>query len=69
MFVAMSYNDNALIVAVYTLMNPVHTMLKFSAEMVFVNAWGNMDRKNARVFMLLMHSAVGQLPLCFKCRR
>ena len=63
-FAAMSNTDDALIVAVCTpLMKRVHRMVKHSGELVFVDAGGNMDRQNTRVFLLLTHSAAGGLPL------
>ena len=34
-----------------------------SAELVFMDASGNMDRQNTRVFLLMTHSAAGGLPL------
>lgn len=41
----------------------MHRAVKHSAELVFVDASGNMDRYNARVFLLLTHSSAGGLPL------
>jgi MULE transposase domain/SWIM zinc finger len=63
-FIAISETDDALIIAVCTpMMKRVHRMLKHSGELVFVDAGGNMDRQNTRVFLLLTHSAAGGLPL------
>ena len=62
-FIVMS-SDEVLVVAVCTpMMKRVHRMVKHSAELVFVDASGHMDRQNARVFILLTHSAAGGLPL------
>lgn len=63
-FIVMSDVDNSAVIAVCTpLMKRVHRMLKHSAEMVFVDAGGNMDRQNLRVFMLMTHSPAGALPI------
>ena len=63
-FVAMSNTDEARIIAICTpMMKRVHRMIKHSGELVFVDAGGNMDRQNTRVFLLLTHSAAGGLPL------
>ena len=56
--------DEQLVVAVCTpLMHRVHKLVKHSGEMVFIDATGNVDRNNCRVFLLLTHSCVGGLPL------
>ncbi|KAK3925724.1 Proepiregulin [Frankliniella fusca] len=45
------------------LMKRVHTHLPSSAEMMFIDASGNMDGCNARVFNIFTHSVAGGLPL------
>ena len=63
-FVAISDCSETLVIAICTpLMKRVHQMIKYSGELVFVDAGGNMDRQNTRVFLLLTHSAAGGLPL------
>jgi hypothetical protein len=57
---------NLIIAFVTPLMLRVHTKLKHSGEMVFIDASGTMDHHNCRVFLLLTHSSAGGLPLgCF----
>ncbi|KAJ8043335.1 hypothetical protein HOLleu_10379 [Holothuria leucospilota] len=56
--------DDQTIIAVCTpLMKRVHSVWKYSKEMVFVDSSGNMDRQNCRVFLFLTHSPAGSLPL------
>ncbi|PIK35826.1 hypothetical protein BSL78_27344, partial [Apostichopus japonicus] len=56
--------QNQVIIAICSpLMKRVHTKLKHSAEMVFINSSGNCDRHNSRIFILLTHSIAGGLPL------
>jgi len=63
-FIAVDDNSDALIIVICTpLMKRVHRLVPHSAELVFVDASGNMDRQNARVFLLMTHSAAGGLPL------
>ena len=38
-------------------------MWQFSAEIMFIDSSGGMDRQNYRVFLLLTHSPEGALPL------
>ena len=37
-------------------------LVPHSAELVFMDDSGNMDRQNTRVFLLMTHSAAGGLP-------
>jgi hypothetical protein len=64
-YVAMDVTvDGQMIVAIVTpLMYRVHQLVNHSGEMVFMDATGNVDRSNCRVFLLLTHSCVGGLPL------
>ena len=56
--------DGRVIVAICTpLMKRVHSMWQYSAEMMFIDSSGGMDRQNYRVFLLLAHSPAGALPL------
>lgn len=56
--------DKQVVVAICTpLMQRVHTLLKQSGEMCFMDASGNMDRHNCKVFLLLTHNCVGGLPI------
>ncbi|XP_041461611.1 uncharacterized protein LOC121412915 [Lytechinus variegatus] len=55
--------SQAAIAIVTPLMRRVHKLIKHSAELVFVDATGNMDRQGCRVFLLLTHSSCGGLPL------
>ncbi|XP_064631784.1 uncharacterized protein LOC135489974 isoform X2 [Lineus longissimus] len=51
-------------VAIVTpLMRRVHELIKHSAELVFIDASGNMDHQSCRVFLILTHSCAGGLPL------
>jgi hypothetical protein len=45
------------------LMKRIHRLVRGSGELIFVDAGGNMDRQNARVFLMLTHSTAGGLPL------
>ena len=57
-------DDNQIVVAICTqMMRRVHKYIENSGEMIFVDASGNMDRTQCRVFVLLTHSIVGGLPL------
>ena len=48
--------DGRVIVALCTpLMKRVHSMWQYSAEMMFIDSSGGMDRQNYRVFLLLAH--------------
>ena len=51
-----------IVVAVTPLMERAHT-LRESGEIVFIDASGNMDRDNLRVFLIMTWSAAGGLPL------
>ena len=56
--------DNQVIVAICTpLMQRVHTLHKHSGELCFMDASGNMDRDDCKVFLILTHSCVGGLPI------
>ena len=56
--------DDGVIVALCTpLMKRVHSLIKNSGEMMFMDAGGCMDRLNYRVFLLLTHSPAGGLPI------
>lgn len=56
--------DNQVVIALCSpFMRRVHRVVKHSAEMVFCDASGNMDRSHCRVFLLLTHSCIGGLPL------
>ncbi|XP_029907617.1 uncharacterized protein LOC115359339 isoform X1 [Myripristis murdjan] len=56
--------DGQLVVAVCTpLMKRVHTKLRESGEIIFVDSSGNCGRQKHRIFLLLTHSAAGGLPL------
>ncbi|XP_056156746.1 uncharacterized protein LOC130130908 [Lampris incognitus] len=56
--------DGHVIIAICTpVMKRVHTMLRESGEIVFVDSSGNCDRQNHRIFLFLSHSTVGGLPL------
>ena len=57
-------DDKQSVIALCTsMMRRVHTLVLQSGELVFVDASGNMDRDNWRVFVLLTHSFSGGLPL------
>lgn len=58
-------NNTPIIVLCTPLMKCVHVhrLVKHTAEMVFVDAGGNMDRQNLHVFMLMTHSPAGALPI------
>ncbi|XP_071947653.1 uncharacterized protein [Antedon mediterranea] len=57
-------DDNQTIIAICTpLMKRVHTKVKHSGEMIFVDSSGNCDRHNSRIFIFLTHSSAGGLPL------
>jgi len=45
------------------LMKRVHHNIKHSAELVFTDAGGNMDRHNMRVCLIMTFCAAGGLPL------
>jgi len=50
--------SSKLIVAISTpVMKQVHRAIKHSAELVSADPSGNMDRYNARLFLLLTHSS------------
>ena len=56
--------DGQTIIALCTpLMQRVHATWQFSQELVFVDSSGNMDRQECWVFLFLMHSPCGALPL------
>lgn len=56
--------DGQLVIIVCSpLMKRVHTKIRQSGEMVFVDSSGNCDRQNHRIFLLLTHSSAGGLPL------
>ena len=56
--------EGRVIVAICSpLMKRVHSMWPFSADMLFIDSSGGMDRQNYRVFLLLTHSPAGALPL------
>lgn len=60
----MSVQDSKVIIAVCTpLMQRILTKHPNSAELVFVDSSGGMDRYNCRVFLLLTHSVAGGLPI------
>jgi len=62
--VTMDDSNDALIIAISTpLMKRVHRLLPHGGELVFMDASGNMERQNTRVFLLMTHSAAGGLPL------
>ncbi|XP_041468587.1 uncharacterized protein LOC121418660 isoform X2 [Lytechinus variegatus] len=57
-------DEGELVIAICTpIMKRVHTMLKHSGELVFIDSTGNVDRHGSRVFQLLTHSNAGGLPL------
>ena len=57
-------DDGQIVIAICTpLMQRVHSLLKHSGEVVFMDASSNMDRYNCSVFLLLTHSCVGGLPI------
>ena len=59
-----STQDDQMIIAICTpLMQRVHTLHKHSGELVFIDASGNMDRDDCKVFLILTHSCVGGLPI------
>ena len=61
---AMQVIDGKLVVAICTpLMKRVHSEVKHSGELVFMDASSNMDRYRCSVFLLLTHNCVGGLPL------
>lgn len=63
-YIALEVVDNDVIIAVCTpLMKRVHRYTKHSGEIVFMDAGGNMDRHNMRVFLLMTFSPTGGLPL------
>lgn len=45
------------------LMKRVHSYVRQSSELVFVDSSGGVDRHGCRVFLMMTHSAVGGLPL------
>jgi len=56
--------DDGVIVTLCTpLMKRVHSLIKNSGEMMFMDAGGCMDRRNYRVFLVLTHSPAGGLPI------
>ncbi|XP_069000340.1 uncharacterized protein [Embiotoca jacksoni] len=56
--------DGQLVIAVCSpLMKRVHTKLRESGEIMSVDSSGNCDRQDHRIFLLLTHSAAGELPL------
>lgn len=56
--------DGQIIIAICTpLMKRVHTMVKESGEIIFVDSIGNCERQNHCIFFLLTHSTAGPLPL------
>ena len=62
--ISLCTDDHNIVAAVCTpLMYTVHRLIKRSAEMVFADATGNVDRNNCLEFLLLTHSCVGGLPL------
>jgi len=63
-FIALDAAGDDVIVAICTpLMKRVHRFVIHSAELVFVDAGGNMDKHNMRVFLLMTYSVAGGLPL------
>lgn len=54
---------NAAIAICTPLMHRVHSNIKHSGELVFIDASGNMDRLGCRVFLLLTHCCAGGVPL------
>lgn len=54
---------NAAIAICTPLMHRVHSSIKHSGELVFIDASGNMDRLGCRVFLLLTHCCAGGVPL------
>ncbi|KAK3916869.1 Hemoglobin subunit beta [Frankliniella fusca] len=52
-----------LVVLCSPLMKRVHTLLKSSGEINFLDAGGSMDRDNSRIFTVLAPSVAGALPL------
>lgn len=60
----MKKTEDQVVIAICTpLMKRVHTKLKHSGEMVFIDSSGNCDRHNSRIFLVMTHSAAGGLPL------
>ena len=63
-YVAVDVDGSDVIIALCTpLMKRVHRYVKHSAELVFMDAADNMDRHNMRVFLLMIYSVAGGLPL------
>ena len=59
-YVAVDVDGSDVDVALCTpLMKRVHRYVKHSAELVFMDAAGNMDRHNMRVFLLMIYSVAG----------
>lgn len=56
-------NDNIIVAICTPLMKRVHSSLKSSSELVFIDSSGHMDRHNSRVFLVLCASVAGALPL------
>jgi len=55
--------DDVIVTICSPLMKRVHRYIQHSAEIVFMDAGGNMDRHNMRVFLLMTFCAAGGLPL------
>ena len=63
-FIAITESNKASVIAMCTsLMKQVHRMNRHSSEMVLFDLGRHMDRENTRVFLLLIHSAAGILPI------
>lgn len=63
-YVTMNVSNNEVIIAIVTpLMRRVHQMIEHSGEIAFLDAAGNMDRQQCRVFIMMTHSPAAGLPL------
>ena len=61
-----SWNNSSVIAICTPVMQRVHQMCPNSAELVFMDSSGCLDKDNHRLFILMTHSAAGGLPLgCF----
>lgn len=57
-------DDGQVVIAICSpVMKRLHTRLKKSGEMIFVDSSGNCDRQYQWIFLLLTHSTAGGLPL------
>lgn len=64
-FAGMQISEDGIVIALVTpLMYRVHTLMKHSGEIMFVDAYGEIDEPNScRVFFLVTYSSIGAIPL------